>query len=565
MTGKNGVVNNITDFAGTMQSSAQNVTVNGTAFTTSNTDASIVSAGTGISAINGLASGDTVGGALDTTTVLMAPASDTLKSILTVNEISYTLAANSESVSITGNVIDGLETGGTLEISHAGLYIVNDTPLNVNVGDIIIGTAENSAYIYDSKNVPLDIDTMSDDEIAAQAGISTTYSNVETNTMQANALVEQGGSALDGSMALALDNSNSNVGQTADFSANTGRKRVTLEGGEQGVKFNDEGGNVAVISSDATGEKNISLGGGGDLAIIESTEAPVNITAGAGPDSIVTAGQNVSVTLGDGATKIIPNAGNVSLENYNPATGAGIQANDYADLSRAILNGYIQFGNGVVSLGSSAAVSFASGDDSAYSVNLFNNKGSKQKVGFTNSSGGELDASGERENMILIGNANGDKGASTFTAGSGDDVAFGGTGDTFDLGAGNNSVYLDEDRENSGGATINQTATNGKTEVNGFKFGFGDSNDRININLAASVSYKNGQLTFNIGGAVLVVNGSNSSADLAESADLIEDENFVEGTTLDEITPITYEQGEYQFGEENYKIKDAQWSLASAQ
>ena len=77
--------------------------------------------------------------------------------------------------------------------------------------------------------------------------------------------------------------------------------------------------------------------------------------------------------------------------------------------------------------------------------------------------------------------------------------------------------------------------------------GFGDTGDRININLnlSANVSYKNGQLTFNIGGAMLIVNGS-SSADLAESADLIEDENFINGTTLDDITPITYEQSEYQ-------------------
>ena len=544
VTGKKGAVTNITDFSGTMQTSAQNVTVNGAAFTTSNTDASIISAGTGISRIEGLVSGDSVGGALDTTTILMATTSDTLKSILTVNDISYTLAGNAENVSITGNVIDGLETGGALEISHAGLYVVNNTALTVNVGDVIIGTAENSAYIYDANNVPLDIETMTDDEIASQAGISTNYSTVETNTMQANSLVEQGGSALDGTMALALDNSNSNIEQTADFSENTGRKKVTLEGGEQGVKFNDEGGNVAVISSDSTGEKNVSLGGGGDLAIIEGTEAPVNITAGNGNDSIVTAGQNVSVNLNGGATKIIPNAGSVSLENYNPATGAGIQANDYADLSRAIINGNIQFGNGVVSLGS-AVVSFASEDDSSYNVNLFNNKGRKQKVGFTNSSGGELDASGERENMLLIGNKDGNKDGSTFASGNGNDVAFGGAGDTFDLGAGNNSIYLDENRNNPGSATINQTATSGSTEVNGFKFGFGDSSDRININLSANVSYKNGQLTFNIGGAMLIVNGS-SSADLAESADLIEDENFINGTTLDDITPITYEQSEYQ-------------------
>ena len=64
----------------------------------------------------------------------------------------------------------------------------------------------------------------------------------------------------------------------------------------------------------------------------------------------------------------------------------------------------------------------------------------------------------------------------------------------------------------------------------------------------AQVSYKEGKLTFQDGDAVLVLNLSGTSSDLAESSDLMKDENFIGSTTLDDITPINYEQGDYQTG-----------------
>ena len=543
-TDSKGAVSNISNFAGVMKTSAQNVTVNGSAFTTSNTDVSISSAGTGISEINGLVSGDSISGALDTTAVLIPATTDTdtNRSIVTVNSIGYTLIGDDDGVTLIDNSIYGLNGSAALQIGKAGTYLVNNTTLTTNIGDTIIGTAEGSAYIYDPNNVPLNINTMTDDEIAAQAGISTDYSTVETNTMMTDLLVNTGGAALDGNMALLLDNADSNVAQTADFTNSTGRKRVTLESGDQAVKFNNAGGNVAVISGDSDGEKNVSLGGGGDLVIIEDTSTPVNITSKSNKDTIVTAGGDVFVTMDEGSARVVPNSGNVTLNNYNAANGGGIQTNDYADIEQAILNGYINVGNGAISFGNSA-VQFSNEDDSAFTVNLFNNSGVSQKVAYTNSNGGELDASGERANMLIIGNNNGNN--STFIAGSGDDVAYGGEGETFDLGAGNNTLYLDSNRRNSEGATINQTATSGNTQVYGFESGFSETCDKININISAQVSFKDGVISFAYVDATLTLNLDSTSADLAESADLIADNNFVDGVTLDDIAPITYEQGEY--------------------
>ena len=533
--GQDGAVENITNLSGSMKTSAQNVTVNGTAFTTSNTDASIISAGIGISRVEGLVSGDTVSGELENTAVVMS--SD---GILNINERNYILSGDSDGIEITGNRIDGLDRNASLEVGAAGTYIVNDTELTAKIGDTIIGTAENSAYVFDKNNLPLDTSQMSDDEIASQTGVANSYSKVETDTMMTDALLTNGGSALNGSMALALNNGDRIIEQTADFSNYTGKKRITLEGGDQSLKFNNEGGNVAVIESDSTGAKNITLGGGGDLVIVKDTDIPVNITAVSKKDTIVTSGGDVLINMVGGA-KIVPNKGNLTLNNYDVSTGAGIQINETSDIEKAIANNNITLGAGYLSFGSSK-VYFGNGDENSSSVNLFNNQGIKQKIAYTNNDGGEVDESGERENLILIGNINGNKDNSRFMSGDGDDTAIGGVGDYFDLGAGNNYVALQQTNNYSEeGATVAMTAKTGQTIVDGFNFSYGENADRVRFDLSnAQVSYKDGVVTFTSStGSKIILNGN-----LGTSADLIDDDNFIGSTTIDDISPITYGQGE---------------------
>ena len=557
VTKSDGTVDEIKDFAGTLKSSAQSVTVNGTAFNTSNTDASIISAGVGISRVEGLVNGDSVSGSLDTTTILIPATSETDTAIITVNSVSYTIANDSDGVEVTGNRIDGLSNNASIMVGAAGSYIVNNATLTAQIGDIFIGTAEGSAYVYDPNNLPLDTSQMSSEEIAEQVGINTTYTEIETNTTTTALLVENGGSNLDGSMELLFDNTYSIVEQTIDFSSNTGRKQVTLEGGEQAVKFNSAGGNVAVISSDATGEKRIKLGGGGDLVIIEGTSAEINISASRGKDTIVTAGGNVNVDMANGGkTKIVPNGGNIVMENYNASTGAGIQFNDMADQRLAILSGNVTLGNGSISF-NGTTVYVGNEDDNSTTVNLFNNKGISQKIAYTHSEGGTIDSSEEREDMFMLGTG----GNSNFMAGSGNDTAVGGAGDYFDLGAGNNYVALqDTNNYSEEGATIAMTSTNGQTIVDGFSSGFSSNADKVRVDLAtAQVSFKNGQLMFTSStGGKLILNG-----DLGTSADLIDDDNFIGSTTIDDISPITYEQGDYQTVE-NWAVASGQISLASA-
>ena len=536
ITGSTDEVVNVTNFSGTLNTNSRNVTVNGAALTTNNTDVTISSAGTGISRIDGLKSGDSLSGTLDSSTVMVTVGSADDVVSWSLNSKTYTMMRDNDGVSVTGNRIDGLDNSARIKVSAAGTYIVNNTVLNAKIGDTIIGTAEGSAYIFDPNNVPLNVETMADDEIAANVGISTDYSTAETDTEKAAALIESGN--LNGNMELALSNSDTTTAQVADFSESEGIKKITLSEGAQEIKFNDEGGNIAIVESDSAGEKNIMLGNGGDLAIVKSTSTPINITAGKGKDTIVTSGNNVTVDMTGGATKIVANAGNVNLTNYDAATGAGIQVDEVSNIERAVSNGNINFGNGIVSL-SGATISLGTSESESTTVNLFDNQGRKQKVAYTHSDGGTIDATTERENMLLIGNNNSTKSnGSRLKAGSGNDVAFGGAGDYFDLGAGNNRVYLNE----TGGATVAMTATSGKTEVIGFSSGFGENADKISVSIrGASVSYDNGEITFSVGNASLVLNFTGSSADL------ISDDNFIgESADLSDITPITYEQGDYQ-------------------
>ena len=145
--------------------------------------------------------------------------------------------------------------------------------------------------------------------------------------------------------------------------------------------------------------------------------------------------------------------------------------------------------------------------------------------------------------------------------GSGNDTAVGGAGDYFDLGAGNNYVALQQTNNYSEeGATIAMTATNGQTIVDGFSSGFSSNADKVRVDFSTSqVSFKNGQLMFTSStGGKLILNG-----DLGTSADLIDDDNFIGSTTIDDISPITYEQGDYQTVE-NWAVASGQISLASA-
>ena len=175
ITGSNGAVSNIEGLNGTLKTNSQNVTVNGAELTTNDTDVTISSAGSNITKVEGVGCGDVLSGDIDSAAVVVTVTSANDVASWQINSRNYKLTGDSDGVSVTGSRIDGLSANASLEVGAAGNYLVNNTSLNAKIGDTIIGTAENSAYIYDPNNIPLNVNTMTTEEIAAQAGVSTTY------------------------------------------------------------------------------------------------------------------------------------------------------------------------------------------------------------------------------------------------------------------------------------------------------------------------------------------------------------------------------------------------------
>ena len=528
VTDGNSNVKDIRDFAGTLTSTENEVTVNGAEIYTSNTDASISSAGVGVSAIRGIGDNDTVTAPENTSIAVEASGTDTV----TVN-------VNGKPYELTGDE-DGCLSGAQIKTGAAGLYIVNDTPLDASIGATIVGDPEGSAHVYDPGDITINENTDTEEIIKQVSGNTedgeldkyVQHLNEEETQDLMNEVLAGNTSNADGNLELKLTNTATDTTtQNADFSQNKGIKKVTLQEGAQNVSFNDEGGNIAIVSSESTGSKNIELGNGGDIAIIEKTDTPVNVKAGRGKDNIVSSGRRTNVDLSaGGATKVMVNGTNneMHLEGYDHNTGAGVQLTN-SDVKLSVRNNVIELNDGTIGVNGAKVVIDANPEATGSAVvNFYNLKGKLTKVGYTHSEGGTVDLTGENGDVVMKGNytngAQKKQGGSILRSGAGNDVAFGGAGDNFDLGAGDNEIELDTDRSVAdNGAVINQTATRGKTEVTGFHFDYGVGGDRVNIDLSAGVKFAGGILTFMLGAAQLMLTNTTSAvgdaADIAESAD----------------------------------------------
>ena len=242
------------------------------------------------------------------------------------------------------------------------------------------------------------------------------------------------------------------------------------------------------------------IGDGGDIVIVEGTRSRVSITGGEGNDTVVSKGSNVIFDMADGGVdRVVANGGNVTLENYNATTGGGLQVNSN-NLTRSILNGAVSFDEDGVN------VNGAEVDINSNIVNFYDNSGEMQKVGY--SAGGSLDASSIKSSMVMVG-----VGDATLKSGTGDDTIIAGEGAVIDAGSGNNYVLLDSDT-NRGGATIEMTATSGRTTVDNFNGTFEDG-DMVNAPSDAAISYDGSNVTLKSGRnrVVLTDMGSESSAD----------------------------------------------------
>jgi hypothetical protein len=452
---------------------------------------------------SGLADGDaaTIGSAM--AVAIETDGDDEIK----VNGVTYTIDGDEGSIVISGSgEVLGLDKGATLTVDQAAVLTVNGDKVTVSAGDEIVGYENKSnaigAYVSDP-NHPLI--TSADDayDVIEKLGVKTpdvlAYEDAGTTTYD-----------------FTTDNSDSRVQITLD------------EDIDSTVVFNDRGNNVAIVDEDVENStKNITLGNKDDVVIVEAGAdnkySQVNITGGTGADSIVVQGEMPVVfdMSKGGADKLITYAeanARVTLNNYDASEGAGIVVHDpeVTSIAKGIESGVLVFDNNKIvtvdmdedSAGNDRLTEITVNDGNADGtiVRMFTYRDTKdsytddkgQIVGFTDKSGGTVDASAFSENVILIGNKDGKDKASSLKAGSGDDTIYAGKGDTIDAGEGDNVINLG----GNGGANI--IVGEGETTINNLKTGF----DGDIINLGNDISINDVAFdgsNISIGGAVASV------------------------------------------------------------
>ena len=490
-TNLNSYVTNIGELEGSVSGGLDDLNLNGKAFGSSNNKVTVATDGEEIIGIYGLSSGDTITGSLSNASYLMP------KGTLTVNDQEFILKGDDDGVSISGgNVILGLDKDASLTVAKGGDFSVNSDTFADAPDNTTFIAGRNNVYIYDPNNKPISEKTDPDDIIRNLIG-DPEEGTISLSGDSAAAIIASGD--LDSPMALTLDNSGNKDVQTADFSESRYTKRVTLLGGDQDVKFNDEGKNSAYVAPTANGKKNIELGNGGDVAVNDSPYAKVSIKTGKGEDTIVNRnGASTTVDVkNNGDTTIVPTSGRVTLENYDADNKAKIRTFEYTGIAEAVKDNTIKFGDGVMTLGDAVVVFDPDAKETGGTfANLVDYEGDEQRVGFTHSAGGVLNASTSSDDLILKGGYvenSSDKrktGPSTLIGGKGNDTILAGEGDLVRAGAGDNEIFVtDKELRGTDGATI-VLGDKGRNTIHGFNNGYEDADAiRLNNNKLSAIEF----------------------------------------------------------------------------
>ena len=411
----NGTVTEVSDLEGGITGNFDDgITVNGTEFDIENNDTAVTITYDGKKfSVDGMENGSSI--SFDGNNVTVNAEVEEI----TVNGVTYKTTGDSDGIKIGNNEVSGLDADAQLTVSKAGTYTVNNTKINAEAGDVIIGVTDNYAYISSEDNPQFNANTSTDDILAA-FGIS------DTNVV----------------------------------------KLWTKK--EEDTKLSDTGENAAIVTEDAEGEKTIELGSKGNAAIIEGTSAPVTVTSGKGADTLVTQGENVIFDMENGGTdKVIATGGKVTLQNYNPDTNAGIR------LTIDDVKAGVKFNDGKVQLANNAEVSIENN-----LVNLYMPDDTEMKVAFATEDVKNLDYSTSKNDLIMVGGGDSlvnDVEGATLRGGAGNDSIISGNGDYIDAGKGSNYVKM----SNGGGSTVNYSG--GTTTLDNFNFADSDTPDTLQI------------------------------------------------------------------------------------
>lgn len=421
-TDENSGLTAINDFVGSVSGAVNSLNLNGKDFGTNNGKVTVASDGENITAIDGVKSGDSIGGDIDKASFTMPEGN------LTINGGEFILEDNGGDAQASngGKIITGIAKDASLTVGADGNYQVNGRSARASAGGVFTVNRDGS-YLINPDFLPI-IEKTPASEILGRSG--------------------------------------------------------------------------------------------GGLQLVTS-----NGTVGAGKDSVAV--RNGAQVVIQGEPLIVATSGSVTLENYTGA--ASIGTFEYLNLGNAIKNNSVMFGDGVMTLGD-AVITFEEGASSngATRAQLLNAQGKEQKIGFTHTAGGTINASNETANLVLKGNYaeksddTQKSGGSNLIGGSGNDMLLIGGGDTADGGAGDDSIYLTNSNLRELGAVI--IFGGGSDTVHNFNGGYGSASDEIIISdlNAIEFSANASELVMRSGDATLTFTGMRKGNDLttlAESSD----------------------------------------------
>lgn len=483
----------------------------------------------GVTSVTGLNDGDTISSTNNKTVFDFNTDStdDDFTDIFTVNDKVFTVVGDNNNISITaGGVVTGLDqdaymyaSAGAISVNGAE-YSAEDIATANETGEKIIGfetkAGDESSFVTDAVhpifNPTTTIVDIRDEWLKLEFADGQTFRETEV------ANVEE------------LD-------RRSD--ADTISSQVYLDGVDPNATvstyFNNAGDNLAIVTDNARGTKNIFLGDRGDAVIMmgEDEYGTVSITGGKGNDTIFVGGRSAEdVVVHEGSMKTIidlsaggvdkihtyaaANA-NIVLNNYDETKLGGVVVHDpevpyIKNLTDAIKDDLIVVdGDAIVAIDRDETTTGVdrktrievNNASSAHQsmIRLFGYKDNKdtygddygQLLGFTGSEGGILDASDLKEDVVLIGNKDNAKTVGSALVGTDyDDTVFAGAYDSVNAGAGSNLIVLDDTIERDGAMIVLGAGNN---SIENLQSGFdGDVLDITAISGRASLAFADGTL-----------------------------------------------------------------------
>ena len=269
------------------------------------------------------------------------------------NDNNLTLTNDNNGVWIRGKNVLGLETNASLQVSEAGTYVVNFfSTLEAQAGDIIVGTANSGARIYDEHYIE---NISSDTLVTGTADADTIINSGTAVTIQALDGDDFISNEVDSSVTAAEFGNSINAGDGNDTIYNYHTYNPTLLGGAgddsivvssghqtfadggdgddtiRGVQVSVSSGNGWYMGGYATID-----GGAGDDLIDTGYSNNSSINGGDGDDTIVTNGASATVDGGDGNNLIqlttieggatgqyVVFSGNTTVEGFGTGFGEG--------------------------------------------------------------------------------------------------------------------------------------------------------------------------------------------------------------------------------------------------